>query len=316
MNEISQDLKNIDPLQITHENLINEVNIEASASSETVGHSFFNHFTKLLEDNGDLVSATYSPYIKEPTTEDSKTKNMRVDGYHYDSDDDFSKNIITLIISDFQNEDSYQTFNTTQLEQKFRLVERFIESCSDPSFVNLVEESSKGFEAVYELSSRFSYFDRINIFLITNSKFSGRLKELKQKTIKNKNVYFQLFDLGRYNDLMNSKSGSEPIEIDIKDYDINGLDALKTSLNTTDYQSYLISVPGEFLFKIYEEYGARLLEQNVRTFLQARGNVNKGIISTIKNKPELFFAYNNGITATAESLSFMDNKISFIRICR
>ena len=94
---------------------------------------------------------------------------------------------------------------------------------------------------------------------------------------------------------MNSKSGSEPIEIDIKDYDINGLDALKTSLNTTDYQSYLISVPGEFLFKIYEEYGARLLEQNVRTFLQARGNVNKGIISTIKNKPELFFAYNNGI---------------------
>ena len=41
---------------------------------------------------------------------------MRVDGYHYDSDDDFSKNIITLI-SDFKNEDSYQTFNTTQLEQ-------------------------------------------------------------------------------------------------------------------------------------------------------------------------------------------------------
>ena len=68
---------------------------------------------------------------------------MRVDGYHYDSDDDFSKNIITLIISDFQNEDSYQTFNTTQLEQKFRLVERFIRSCSDPSFVNLVEEVLK-----------------------------------------------------------------------------------------------------------------------------------------------------------------------------
>lgn len=313
MNELLDNLKNKDPLQLVHENIINEVMIEASAKNQTEGHTFFDQFTDLLVDNGDLPSATYSPYIKEPTNDDIKVKSMRVDGYHYDRDDELSKNIITLIISDFQKESAYQTFNSTQLEQKFKLVERYIDTCSDPSFYNLVDESSKGFDAVYELSSRFSYFDRINIFLITNSKFSGRLKELKQKLIQNKKIYFQLFDLGRYNDLINSKSGSEPIEIEIKDYDINGLDALKTSLNTLDYQSYLVSVPGEFLSKIYEEYGARLLEQNVRTFLQARGNVNKGIISTIKNKPELFFAYNNGITATAEALSFNNNKISNIK---
>ena len=53
---------------------------------------------------------------------------------------------------------------------------------------------------------------------------------------------------------------------------------------------------------IYEEYGSRLLEQNVRTFLQARGNVNKGIIETARKKPEMFFAYNNGLTATASSV--------------
>ena len=154
--------------------------IEASASSETVGHAFFNHFTKLLEDNGDLPAAIYSPYIKEPTNDDTKVKNMRVDGFHYDRDDDLSKNIITLIISDFQNDGTYQTFNSTQLEQKFRLVERFIDACSDPNFVNLIEESSKGFDSVYELSTRFSYFNRINIFLITNSKFNGRLNALNR----------------------------------------------------------------------------------------------------------------------------------------
>ena len=48
--------------------------------------------------------------------------------------------------------------------------------------------------------------------------------------------------------------------------------------------------------------GARLLEQNVRVFLQARGNVNRGLRNTISNYPEMFFAYNNGITATAESI--------------
>src|SRR5699024_11610877 len=61
-------------------------------------------------------------------------------------------------------------------------------------------------------------------------------------------------------------------------------------------------MPGDYLADLYEEYSARLLEQNVRTFLQARGNVNRGIRATILNEPEMFFAYNNGITATAKEV--------------
>jgi hypothetical protein len=40
----------------------------------------------------------------------------------------------------------------------------------------------------------------------------------------------------------------------------------------------------------------------VRTFLQFRGSVNKGMRNTIMNEPKMFFAYNNGITATAEAI--------------
>src|SRR5690606_25821405 len=52
---------------------------------------------------------------------------------------------------------------------------------------------------------------------------------------------------------------------------------------------------------IYDLYGGRLLEQNVRTFLQATRGVNKGIRKTILEEPQMFFAYNNGISATAAS---------------
>jgi len=41
------------------------------------------------------------------------------------------------------------------------------------------------------------------------------------------------------------------------------------------------------------------LEGNVRSFLSAKGKVNRSIQATIKNYPEMFFAYNNGIAATA-----------------
>ena len=72
----------------------------------------------------------------------------------------------------------------------------------------------------------------------------------------------------------------------------------------SDYQGYLAVIPGAILSSIYEEHGSRLLERNVRSFLQARGKVNKGIRQTIIREPHRFFAYNNGITATADYIEF------------
>ena len=77
--------------------------------------------------------------------------------------------------------------------------------------------------------------------------------------------------------------------------------ALQTSVGD-DTESMLLAVPGQLLFGIYEQYGARLLEQNVRTYLQARGNVNKGMIATLVDNPSMFFSYNNGLTATASQI--------------
>lgn len=78
---------------------------------------------------------------------------------------------------------------------------------------------------------------------------------------------------------------------------------------TDEYQSFLGIMDGEQLFKIYDEYGQKLLEENVRTFLQFRGGVNKGIRNTIQYKPDMFFAYNNGITATATNVKTENGKI-------
>ena len=87
----------------------------------------------------------------------------------------------------------------------------------------------------------------------------------------------------------------------MQDYEDFELPCLKTS-SSDRYQSYLVSVPGGWLSRVYEDFSTKLLEQNVRTYLQARGNVNKGILNTIKTDPSMFFAYNNGLTTTAASI--------------
>lgn len=86
-----------------------------------------------------------------------------------------------------------------------------------------------------------------------------------------------------------------------------GIPSLPAHLGSDFYKSYLAVMPGEILSRLYEKYGARLLEQNVRSFLQARGKVNKGIRTTLLTEPEMFFSYNNGITATAQELETITN---------
>jgi len=77
----------------------------------------------------------------------------------------------------------------------------------------------------------------------------------------------------------------------------------------SDYKAYIAIIPGTCLAKLYEKYGARLLEQNVRSFLQFAGKINKGIRNTIRNEPQMFLAFNNGIAATADHIELdKDNR--------
>ena len=59
-------------------------------------------------------------------------------------------------------------------------------------------------------------------------------------------------------------------------------------IEKSPYHSYLCVVNGNILANLYEKYGARLLESNVRSFLQFRGKINKGIRKTINEDPSMF----------------------------
>ena len=69
-----------------------------------------------------------------------------------------------------------------------------------------------------------------------------------------------------------------------------------------DYDYALTAIPGEALRFLYEKYGARLLEANVRSFLSVTGKVNRGIRHTLKDDPQRFMAYNNGIVLVTDEM--------------
>ena len=70
----------------------------------------------------------------------------------------------------------------------------------------------------------------------------------------------------------------------------------------SDYDYALTAIPGEALRFMYDKYGERLLESNVRSFLSATGKVNRGIRDTLRASPERFMAYNNGIVLVVDEM--------------
>ena len=79
-------------------------------------------------------------------------------------------------------------------------------------------------------------------------------------------------------------------------------EAAKSIGESVDYQAYIAIIPGDCLATMYERFGARLLEQNVRSFLQFAGKINKGIRDTIRTEPHMFLAFNNGLALTADDI--------------
>jgi hypothetical protein len=111
----------------------------------------------------------------------------------------------------------------------------------------------------------------------------------------------EVWDLARLARLCGTL-GDEPVSIAFEDDFDYSLPCLITPVAEDGVQVLLTCIPGTVLAEIYRRYRARLLERNVRSFLQFNGKVNKGIRKTLLRSPERFLPYNNGLSATASKV--------------
>ena len=123
-------------------------------------------------------------------------------------------------------------------------------------------------------------------------------------TLGDTEISFAIWDIDRLYRCVSSGKMRETIEIDFEDK--YGVTIPCIENNASDkYSVYLAIISGELLAALYDEYRDRLLEKNVRSFLQVKGAVNKGIRDTLRDEPDMFLAYNNGISVTAESVEIV-----------
>ena len=269
-----------------------ELLFEAEFTGDPQHMCFFKLFSELASDNGDTADLDYTPVLREGRG------GYQVDGYAIDLD----RGELFLAVCAFNTEATLQSLNAAAMESLFRRVDSFCEKAVDPEFVRELEETSPAFEAAYPIYQSRQKIRRIRVILLTNAVLAVRKKVVEAGKTIGLPVAYNVLDFARYTDILKSRGNAEPIEIDASSINGKPLSCLQAHVHGTSYKSYLVVLPGTFLANIYGLYGARLLEQNVRVFLQARTKVNRGIIDTVRESPDMFFAYNNGLTATASSI--------------
>lgn len=224
-------------------------------------------------------------------------RGMRVDGYWFNDE-----GTLDLFIADFECRTDLLSLTKTDVDAAFKRVINFFEASKEKSLYRDLEETSPEYGLARQIEDRGGLIRKVNFFLLSERALSGRLQSLEDNEVSEIPATYHVWDISRLQRQRSSRGHKEALDINFPESFGTGIPCLPAHLGSGTYQSYLIVIPGTILSALYEKYGARLLEQNVRCFLQARGNVNKGIRSTIMNEPQMFFAYNNGITATAEEV--------------
>jgi len=220
---------------------------------------------------------------------------------------------VDLFISIFDYSDTITTIAKAEIDRATTRITNFFKKAVEKDYVNEVAESSPIFEFANTLANYQELKEnlvRVNAIILTNGEYKGDFPP--SDTISGYSVFYRVIDINYLYKI--SEQSRVPIEINFDDFEGESFEipCLSANSQNTDYRAYIAIIPGTCLAKLYERYGARLLEQNVRSFLQFTGKINKGIRDTIRNKPQMFLAFNNGIAATADHIE-LDTENRYIK---
>jgi hypothetical protein len=274
---------------------LNEAASWASSDQNFRHSSFVEVAIAHLEDAGEVADFE-SSYFRQ---KGSHQRLLALDGYAFDEAD--------ASLRVFVAEPSFSDIATSLAPSEARIMlgrlRAFLEDAASGWFEANMEISSPAYGFAADLRRRLPEICRIRAYLISDSVLSSLAKDWPEAEVAGIPVEFHIWDIARFHRLHESKSGRDDLAIDLTELVDGGLPCIEAGTDSDDYAAYLCVVPGRALAEMYEEYGSRLLEANVRSFLTVKGRVNKGIRNTILHDASSFFAFNNGIAATASKVT-------------
>lgn len=289
----------MDELLEFHRELIADIQGDADAKGLITAEAFLEKVGEILDEAGEVSSLDLCHFNG---IHDKKP--LHIDAFSWDAE--AGEGVLSLIACDFVLSEEPRPITKDEIKAYLQRLANFASAAIKPEFREALEETSQGFFLADLIARSGKKIGKIKLILVSNRVNKARTDARPVGEIRGIPVTSNVWDLPRISRFVSSGQTREELVIDFaEDYD-GAIPVLKASFDGAPFESYIAVLPGVQLAAIYEKWGARLLEANVRSFLQARNKVNRGIRDTIRDKPEMFFSYNNGLTATANSAEIIE----------
>ncbi len=272
---------------------------EALSTDEPFSQEIFTRLIlERLEEAGHL-EGTF------PLFQQGRVRNSiyRIDGYSFDEERSRLELFTTIYREDLPPAKIPQPEVTRAFERAIRFANASVEGLA----AHLEPSNSDASDLARLIEAQAKTLGSVRITLLTN----GIVDKITGSTDwRDHKVEFNTYDIVRLQRILGEGETRADIAVDLEALTGSPVPCLHVPSQTGEYDAYLSVLPGEALSRIYDRYGVRLLELNVRAFLglQGRKSVNAELRRTIANQPSMFLAYNNGIVATVDDLEIVNDK--------
>jgi hypothetical protein len=220
--------------------------------------------------------------------------NLRLSGFAVSDDADQ----LDLFVSLYDGADKIMPITDSETKTAAEQCLRFLARCAEGRLAATMDESNDAYALAVTIQGCYVNLDQIRIYVLTDRQ--AKAKNFKAREVSGKTVKLEVMDIERLHRHWSEGKPRDELVVNFDEVCGGALPCVYVPGELTGYDYALTVIPGEALRFIYEKYGARLLEANVRSFLSVTGKVNKGIRDTLRDDPEKFMAYNNGIVLVAD----------------
>jgi hypothetical protein len=223
--------------------------------------------------------------------------NLRLSGYSVSDENDQ----LDLFVSLYGNVDIPTPIPDSETKTAVEQCLRFLSLCAEGKMAPKLDPSSDVRSLAETLHAIYNDLEQIRVYVITDK--VAKSKSFKTRDIGGKAVRLEVMDIERLHRHWSEGKPRDELVVNFNEVSGSPLPCVFVPGQNDDYDYALTAIPGEALRLLYEKFGARLLEANVRSFLSVKGKgVNAGIQATLRSAPERFMAYNNGIVIVADEM--------------
>jgi hypothetical protein len=252
-------------------------------------------FAEVVMQHMSQIGMTFDPQVCHYSAKVGNA-NLRLSGYAMSDEADQ----LDLFVSLYAGVDDVTPVSDSETKAAAEQCLRFLSKCAEGRLASTMDESNDAYPLTLTIQECYANLDQIRVYVLTDRQ--AKAKNFKPREVSGKTVKLEVMDIERLHRHWSEGKPRDELVVNFEEVSGGALPCVYVPGEAADYDYALTVIPGEALRFVYERYGARLLEANVRSFLSATGKVNKGIRDTLKDTPERFMAYNNGIVVVADEV--------------